>query len=95
MRIINWIFRVVLFVALLGLAMKNDQPVTLSYFFGLEWQSYLVIVLLIFFSAGVVVGVLAMLTKVLRLRREVSVLKRDIRAIKKQQDSAETQPPPG
>jgi putative membrane protein len=95
MRIVNWIFRVVLFVALLGLAVKNDQPVTLSYFFGLEWQSYLVIVLLIFFSAGVVAGVLAMLTNVLRLRREVSVLKRDIRAIKKQQDSAETQPPPG
>jgi hypothetical protein len=36
-----------------------------------------------------------MLTNVLRLRREVSVLKRDIRAIKKQQDSAETHPPPG
>ncbi len=95
MRIVNWIFRVVLFIALLGLAVKNDQPVTLSYFFGLEWQSYLVIVLLIFFSAGVAVGALAMLTNVLRLRREISALKRDIRAIKKQQDSAEIQQSPG
>jgi len=93
MRIINWIFRVVLFIALLGLAVKNDQPVTLRYFFGFEWQSYLVIVLLIFFAVGVVVGVLGMLANVLRLRHEISILKREIRAIKKQEDSAETQPP--
>jgi putative membrane protein len=52
MRYLNWIIRVVLFIALLGFAVKNDQPVTLSYFFGFEWQSYLVVVLLIFFSVG-------------------------------------------
>jgi putative membrane protein len=32
MRYLNWIIRVVLFIALLGFAVKNDQPVTLSYF---------------------------------------------------------------
>ena len=78
MRYLSWIIRVVLFLALLGFAVKNDQAITLYYFFGYEWQSTLVIVLLVFFSAGVAVGILAMFSKVLQKRREIAVLKRDI-----------------
>ena len=80
MRYLNWILRIVLFLALLGFAVKNDQPITLRYFFGYEWQSTLVIVLLIFFAAGAIVGILAMFTIVLQKRREIAALKRDIRA---------------
>ena len=79
MRYLNWVLRAVLFIVLLGFAVKNDQPVTLRYFFGYEWQSSLVIVLLVFFAAGAAVGVLAMLTNVLQQRREIARLKRDIR----------------
>jgi uncharacterized integral membrane protein len=79
MRYLNWILRVALFIVLLGFAVKNDQPVTLHYFFGYEWQSSLVIVLLIFFAAGAAVGVLAMLPNVLKHRREIARLKREIR----------------
>ena len=75
----NWLLRAALFILLLGFAIKNDQPVKLSYFFGYEWQSSLVVVLLIFFSAGVLIGVFAMLAEVLRQRREIARLKRDIR----------------
>ena len=91
MRYLNWIIRLVLFIALLGFAVKNDQPVTLRYFFGYEWQSYLVIVLLIFFSVGTAVGVLAMLPSLLRQRREIAALKRQIRASHKLADIDETQ----
>jgi len=90
MRYFNWILRVVVFLALLGFAVKNDQPVTLLYFFGYEWQSPLVTVLLIFFVAGTAVGILAMLPNVLQKRREIAVLKRDIRAKDKLADSGET-----
>ncbi len=91
MRYLNWIIRLVLFIALLGFAVKNDQSVTLRYFFGYEWQSYLVIVLLIFFSVGTAVGVLAMLPSLLRQRREIAALKRQIRASNKLADIDETQ----
>jgi lipopolysaccharide assembly protein A len=90
MRYLNWILRVVLFLALLGFALKNDQQVTLRYFFGYEWQSSLVVVLLIFFAAGVAVGVLAMFANVLQKRREIAVLKRDIRAKNKLAEIGET-----
>ncbi len=79
MRYLNWILRIVLFVALLGFAVKNDQSITLRYFFGYEWESSLVVVLLIFFAAGATIGVLAMFINVLKQRREVAQLKREIR----------------
>jgi len=79
MRYLNWLLRAALFIVLLGFAVKNDQPVTLRYFFGFEWQSSLVIVLLIFFAAGAAVGILAMFVNLLQQRREITRLKRDIR----------------
>ncbi len=91
MHYLNWFFRAVLFVVLLGFAVRNDQQVTLRYFFGYEWQSSLVIVLLIFFAAGAAVGVLAMLANVLQQRREIARLKRDVRVKNKLAGVGETQ----
>ncbi len=79
MRYLNWFLRGVVFVLLLGFAVKNDQPVALHYFFGFEWQSSLVVVLLVFFAAGAAIGVLAMLGAVLKQRREIARLKREVR----------------
>jgi uncharacterized integral membrane protein len=94
MRYLNWFLRVVLFIVLLGFAVKNDQPVTLRYFFGYEWQSSLVIVLLMFFAAGVAVGVLAIFANVLQQRREIATLKRDIRVKNKLAGIGDTQQAP-
>jgi putative membrane protein len=91
MRYLNWIFRVLIFLVLLGFAVKNDQPITLRYFFGYEWQSSLVLVLLIFFAAGTAVGVIAMLVNVLQQRREIGMLQRDIRTRNKLADLDKTQ----
>ncbi len=91
MRYFDWALRIVLFIVLLGFAVKNDQPITLRYFFGYEWQSSLVVVLLLFFSAGAVVGVLAMLANVLQQRREIARLKSDIRVKNKLANLGETQ----
>ncbi|MDO8263563.1 MAG: LapA family protein [Gallionella sp.] len=91
MRYLNWLLRALLFIALLGFAVKNDQPITLRYFFGYEWQSSLVVVLLLFFAAGAIVGVLAMLVNVLQQRREIARLKRDIRVKNKLAGVGETQ----
>ncbi len=79
MRYFNWVLRAALFIVLLGFAVKNDQPVTLRYFFGYEWQSSLVVLLLIFFAVGAMVGVLAMFVDALQQRREIARLKREIK----------------
>ena len=75
MRYVNWLLRIILFIILLGFAIKNDQPVVLRYFFGFEWQASLVVVLLLFFAAGVGVGLLTALARIFWQRREISRLK--------------------
>ena len=94
MRTISWLLRALLFIVLLGFAVKNDQPVTLRYFFGYEWQSSLVVALLLFFAAGAIAGVLAMLVTVLQQRREIARLKRDILVKNKLAGVGETQQVP-
>ena len=94
MRIFNWLLRVILFIALLGFAIKNDQPITLRYFFGYEWQSSLVVVLLLFFAAGAIAGVLAIFINVLQQRREIARLKRDIKVRNKLAGIVEEQQTP-
>jgi len=94
MRYLSWLLRLLVFMALLGFALKNDQPVTLHYFFGREWQSSLVIVLLLFFAMGAAIGVLAMLVNVLQQRREIARLKRDIRIKNKLAGIEDTQQNP-
>jgi uncharacterized integral membrane protein len=79
MRYLVWLLRAVMFVMLLGFAVKNDQPVVLRYFFDFEWQASLVVILLIFFAAGMIIGVLAVLGNVFRQRREIAALKRELR----------------
>ena len=91
MRYLTWLLRIALFLVLLGFAVKNDQPVVLRYFFGYEWQSSLVVVLLLFFAVGVGIGMLALLGNIFRQRREIAVLKRELRLKNKLASAGETQ----
>ena len=68
-----------MFLILLSFAVKNDQPVVLSYFFGYEWHASLVLVLLLFFAAGTAIGMLAILGNLLRQRKEIAALKKELR----------------
>jgi lipopolysaccharide assembly protein A len=78
MKYLIWLARAFLFLFLLGFAVKNDQPIVLSYFFGYEWHASLVLVLLLFFAAGTAIGMLAVLGNMLRQRRELAVLKNEL-----------------
>jgi lipopolysaccharide assembly protein A len=70
MRYLGWVVKILLFVLLLGFALKNSQPVTLHYFLGYVWQAPLVVLLLAAFVLGALSGVLALLPVLFRLRRE-------------------------
>ena len=76
MRIVTWTIRVLVFLLLVAFAAKNVEPVTLRFYFDLALQAPLVLALFGFFALGALFGVLALLTSVLRLRREISLLKR-------------------
>jgi lipopolysaccharide assembly protein A len=76
MRIVTWTIRVLVFLLLIAFAAKNVEPVTLRFYFDLSLHTPLVLALFAAFALGALFGVLALLTTVLRLRREISVLKR-------------------
>ncbi|HEY7759035.1 MAG TPA: lipopolysaccharide assembly protein LapA domain-containing protein [Burkholderiales bacterium] len=76
MRYLSWITRLVLFLLLLGFALKNTEPVALRYFLGQEWRAPLSLVLLLFFGAGAALGAAAVFGVAWRLRRELDAQQR-------------------
>ena len=79
MQILMWLLRLVLFLFLFGFAIKNDQLVTLHFYFGGTWQLPLVFVILAFFAAGALLGVTATLASWLTQRREIARLKKTLK----------------
>jgi lipopolysaccharide assembly protein A len=79
MRYLHWIARLLVFIVLLGFAIKNTDPVSVHYFLGWEWRAPLALVLLVFFVAGAALGVMAGAAWLYRHRREVMQLRRELR----------------
>jgi lipopolysaccharide assembly protein A len=75
MRYLAWIAKFVLFVLLLGFALKNTDAVTVRYFLAQEWRAPLSLVLFLFFGAGAALGVAAALPMLYRQRRELASLR--------------------
>ncbi len=69
MRVIVWLVRAFVFFALFAFALNNQQPVVVHWFFGVDWNAPLVIVVLIAFALGCAVGVVAMVPSWWRQRR--------------------------
>jgi putative membrane protein len=74
MQYITWILRVFLFLVLFLFALKNYEVVPLKFYFDLEWRAPMVLLLLIFFAAGMGLGVVACLPRLFRQRRELTAV---------------------
>ena len=78
MNALIWVLRGILFIILLGLAIKNSSDVELRFFFDASWQTPLSLALLGALAVGVVLGLLALLPQLIRQRRNISALKRQL-----------------
>ena len=74
--ITKFILFLLLFLLLLGFALKNTEMVTVRYFLGGEWGAPLCLVLLLFFGVGAALGVAAALSMMYRQRRELASLRK-------------------
>ena len=61
MKYLLWLLKAVIFFTLFAFALNNQRDVVVHFFFGTQWQAPLVLVVLLAFSAGVVVCTLALL----------------------------------
>lgn len=75
MKVLVWLLRGIIFVALFGLAVKNSGLVDLRFYLGGAWQVPLSVVILAAFAAGTGLGLTATLATVLRQARELRLLR--------------------
>ena len=73
-----WSLRILVFLVLFLFALKNTDPVSINFFLDSAWHAPLIIVVLVFFAGGALLGVLSLIGTVFRLRREVARLKRTV-----------------
>lgn len=88
MRYLSWIIKLTLFFLILSFALVNKDLVTVRYYYGYHWEAPLVLVLLVTLCIGALAGMVVGLLEVLRLRRAVSVLKRELNASRSTQASS-------
>lgn len=87
MKIISRLVAVILFVAFFFFALKNTQDVTLHFFMGYERTDPLVLIILISFLIGLILGILAMMPSLFRHRKTVSRQKRTIQTMQTELDA--------
>jgi uncharacterized integral membrane protein len=88
MRLLIWIVRFVVFLLLLAFLSRNSGTVGVQVFFDSLWTLPLSLLMLIFFVAGVLLGVTATTATMLRQRRELSRLRSQIEKVERAAESS-------
>ncbi|AVO34167.1 lipopolysaccharide assembly protein LapA domain-containing protein [Ottowia oryzae] len=60
-RLLKWILKAAIFFALFAFALNNQQDATVHLLFGHQWRAPMMLIVLVAFAAGLVVGVMGML----------------------------------
>lgn len=81
MKIIYPIFSFLMFILLLGLAIKNVEPVELHYYLGSVWRAPLSLMLLVSFFAGALAGLVICISPLIRQQRRRVSLERELKAL--------------
>ena len=61
MKYLLWLLKAAIFFTLFAFALNNQHDATVYLFFGTHWRAPLVLVVLVAFAGGLVVGALGML----------------------------------
>lgn len=93
MRLIGWLLKILIFVALLGFALGNTEPVRVGVFGNqdLGMTAPLVVFLLGFCFMGLLIGLLAMLPRIWSQKREISRQRRELERLQEIVDQHQPQ----
>lgn len=82
MRYFAWAIKLVIFVLVVLFAYKNTASVDVVFFDGVLWSDVpLIVVMLVTFALGALLGVILMLPSTWRGRREAGRLKKDLNKV--------------
>ncbi len=71
--LLRWILKAAIFFTLFAFALNNQHEVTVHFLFGRKWAAPLVVIVLIVFTAGLIIGVLGMVPRWWRHRKVVQM----------------------
>lgn len=88
MKAIAWVIKLTVFIVLLGFALGNTEPVQLGFYGNerLAMTGPLVVFLLMFFFLGLSLGLVTLVPRLYRQRREVARYKRDVDRLQRERD---------
>ena len=78
--LLKWILKAAIFFTLFAFALNNQQETTVHFFFGTEWKTSMVIIVLVVFTAGLAAGVLGMVPRWWKHRHAVTKIKKEAAA---------------
>jgi uncharacterized integral membrane protein len=79
LRYLLWFIKLLVFILLFAFAMQNAERITVHFLLDYVWQAPMALVILAFFMLGALMGILAMLGRIIVLRRELIALRREVR----------------
>ena len=95
MRYVMWAIKLVVFAVVVLFAYKNMAPVDVQFLGNMQFVAVpLVVVMLVAFVLGTLLGVVLMLPSTWRRRREAGRLKRDLQKVQKTAQTPPQNSPP-
>jgi uncharacterized integral membrane protein len=68
-KLLQWVLKAAVFFTLFAFALNNQHEASVHFFFGTQWRSPMVLVVLAAFALGIAVGVLGMVPRWWRHRQ--------------------------
>lgn len=97
LKLLQWTLNAAVFFTLFAFALNNQHEAKVYFFFGTQWRSPMVLIVLLAFAMGMVVGVLGMVPRWWRQKQAANIAQasQDSAAqtkINQQQDAGSSNP---
>jgi len=90
MRYFYTLLSIFIFFAVLGLTVRNGEPITLHYYLGLSWSAPLALIIFASFGIGVACTVIAWLGIFVKQRRELTAMRHELSTLRPADSSVQT-----
>ncbi|THT98488.1 LapA family protein [Lampropedia puyangensis] len=68
MKYLIWLLRAAFFFLLFAFSLNNQHPVTVHWFFGMQWHGPMVLAMLVAFALGLAIGLATVIPRWRQLR---------------------------